>query len=139
MTFPGRRRHAAVLAVVLLATAVAQTPPFHAEASRNPSSGRTGGRPAATPTATRTVAAATPTRTVTHTATPTHTPTATATPSATPRPTLTPVPAGGMQALLNGLRDVDYYPSANGWTYMWTNWRPATIDADFATIQAMHA
>ncbi len=38
-----------------------------------------------------------------------------------------------------GLRVMNYYPAANGWTYMWTNWSPGTLRADFARIRALGA
>lgn len=33
---------------------------------------------------------------------------------------------------------MNYFPSAHAWTYMWTEWDPATIHQDFARIAAMH-
>jgi hypothetical protein len=42
-------------------------------------------------------------------------------------------------ALLAGLRVMNYYPAANSWANMWTNWDPTTIDADFGRIAALHA
>lgn len=38
-----------------------------------------------------------------------------------------------------GLRVVNYYPAADGWTYMWTNWNPGTLRTDFARIRALGA
>jgi Cellulase (glycosyl hydrolase family 5) len=38
-----------------------------------------------------------------------------------------------------GLRVMNYYPAADGWTYMWTNWSPGTLRADFARIRALGA
>jgi hypothetical protein len=37
------------------------------------------------------------------------------------------------------LRVVSYYPAANGWTLMWTNWQPAVINSDFAKIRNLGA
>ena len=37
------------------------------------------------------------------------------------------------------LRVVNYYPAANGWTLMWTNWQPAVINSDFAKIRYLGA
>jgi hypothetical protein len=38
-----------------------------------------------------------------------------------------------------GLRLMNYYPAANGWTRMWTNWDPAVLKRDFARIRALGA
>jgi Cellulase (glycosyl hydrolase family 5) len=38
------------------------------------------------------------------------------------------------------LRGMNYYPSMNGWYYMWTNWDPATMASDFTKIAStLHA
>jgi endo-1,4-beta-mannosidase len=37
-------------------------------------------------------------------------------------------------ARIASLRGMNYYPSRNGWYYMWTNWDPATMARDFAKI-----
>ena len=37
------------------------------------------------------------------------------------------------------MRLMNYYPAANGWTKMWTNWNPVTLRADFARIRALGA
>jgi hypothetical protein len=42
-------------------------------------------------------------------------------------------------ARVAGLRVVSYYPAADGWTRMWTNWQPAVIRRDFARIHALGA
>ena len=43
-------------------------------------------------------------------------------------------------AMLAGLRAIDYYPAQNGWTYLWTRFDAAEIDADFAKIATfLHA
>lgn len=36
-----------------------------------------------------------------------------------------------------GLRLMNYYPAADSWTEMWTNWDPNTLDQDFARIRAL--
>lgn len=43
------------------------------------------------------------------------------------------------QAKLNKLKMMSYYPSANGWENMWTNWNPTTINSDFALIASLNA
>lgn len=68
-------------------------------------------------------------------------------------PTSSPIPSGPGRSLLSalsgqqrtqevaarvaGLRVVDYYPSANSWTKMWTNWNPKVLGSDFARIHAL--
>ncbi len=43
-------------------------------------------------------------------------------------------------AAISALRGVNYYPSANGWYYMWTNWNAVTVNHDFAKISSvLHA
>ena len=37
------------------------------------------------------------------------------------------------------LKVMNYYPAQGGWSYMWTRWRPMTLDDDFARIKALHA
>jgi endo-1,4-beta-mannosidase len=37
------------------------------------------------------------------------------------------------------LREVNYYPAAGGWTYMWSRFDPTAIDRDFARIRALGA
>lgn len=44
-------------------------------------------------------------------------------------------PASAVQ----GLKEMNYYPADSGWTYMWYDFDPATIDRDFARIQALGA
>lgn len=64
--------------------------------------------------------------------------------------TVTPVPpivaeapptalTASMSTLVAGLKVMNYYPAVNSWTNMWTNWDPATINADFGRIAALHA
>lgn len=43
------------------------------------------------------------------------------------------------QSDLNGLKIMNYYPSANSWNNMWTNWNPTVIDNDFALIASLNA
>jgi hypothetical protein len=43
------------------------------------------------------------------------------------------------QSDLNGLKVMNYYPSANSWKNMWTNWNPTVIDNDFALIASLNA
>lgn len=38
-----------------------------------------------------------------------------------------------------GLRLINYYPAANGWTKMWTDWNPGILRADFARIRELGA
>ncbi len=40
-------------------------------------------------------------------------------------------------ARIGGLRLVNYYPAASGWTRMWTNWQPAVLKRDFARIREL--
>ena len=43
------------------------------------------------------------------------------------------------QTSLNGLKVMNYYPSANSWENMWTNWNPTVINNDFALIASLNA
>ena len=38
-----------------------------------------------------------------------------------------------------GLRLMNYYPAADSWTKMWTNWNPGVLEHDFALIHALGA
>jgi hypothetical protein len=38
-----------------------------------------------------------------------------------------------------GLKEVNYYPAADAWTYMWSRFHPTAIDRDFARIHALGA
>lgn len=38
-----------------------------------------------------------------------------------------------------GLRLMNYYPAADGWTRMWTNWNPSILKDDFARIRGLGA
>jgi len=74
------------------------------------------------------------------------TPRSTAQPRASPAKKLTLISAlAGPQRRVQvasrvaGLRVMNYYPAADGWTYMWTKWDPATLRADFARIRALGA
>lgn len=51
-------------------------------------------------------------------------------------PTVTSTPVSLTQMLLN-TKEINYYPAANGWTYMWTRFDPTTMDNDFAKIQGL--
>ncbi|MEV4350453.1 glycosyl hydrolase [Actinoplanes sp. NPDC049596] len=42
-------------------------------------------------------------------------------------------------ATVKAAKSLNYYPAANGWTAMWTNWNPARIDADLARGAALGA
>jgi hypothetical protein len=42
-------------------------------------------------------------------------------------------------ARLYGLREVNYYPSAAGWSAMWTRWNRSAIDDDLAAIRTLGA
>lgn len=55
-------------------------------------------------------------------------------PTHTGRPT-----ALGAPLPLAALKEMNYFPARNSWRLMWRNWDPATIDADFARIAALHA
>jgi hypothetical protein len=44
-----------------------------------------------------------------------------------------------VQDLVDGIKEVNYYPAANGWAYMWSNFDAAVIDRDFGRIQGMGA
>jgi hypothetical protein len=45
----------------------------------------------------------------------------------------------GLQGPVQDLKEVNYYPAAGGWTYMWSHFDPAAIDRDFARIRALGA
>ncbi|MDB5059707.1 MAG: glycosyl hydrolase [Chloroflexi bacterium] len=53
-------------------------------------------------------------------------------------PTMPVSTASGIATRLSGLKLMNYYPAQNGWSDMWTNWNPGTIDADFQRIRALH-
>ena len=44
-----------------------------------------------------------------------------------------------MDQQLKRVRLMNYYPSHNGWEYMWINWDQATMDHDFGSIAGMGA
>jgi hypothetical protein len=46
--------------------------------------------------------------------------------------------ARDMVTALGRIKMINYYPARHGWAYMWTQWDPAEIDADFARISALH-
>jgi endo-1,4-beta-mannosidase len=41
--------------------------------------------------------------------------------------------------MVRDLKEVNYYPAAGGWTYMWSHFDPTAIDRDFARIRALNA
>lgn len=43
------------------------------------------------------------------------------------------------RAIVDGLREMNYYPSSGGWTYMWTRFDRKAIDHDFARIHKLGA
>ena len=42
-------------------------------------------------------------------------------------------------AAVKAAKSLNYYPSAGGWSKMWTDWNPARIDADLAKADALGA
>ena len=40
---------------------------------------------------------------------------------------------------ITGMRLVNYYPAADAWTKMWTNWNPRILRSDFSRIRALGA
>jgi endo-1,4-beta-mannosidase len=40
---------------------------------------------------------------------------------------------------IRDIKEVNYYPAADGWTYMWSHFDPTVIDRDFARIRALDA
>jgi hypothetical protein len=42
-------------------------------------------------------------------------------------------------AKIDALRVMNYYPAANSWTGMWTNWSATTLNQDFARIRGLGA
>jgi len=51
------------------------------------------------------------------------------------------VPKGlaALESRVGDLKEVNYYPAAGGWTYMWSRFDPTVIDRDFARIHALGA
>jgi hypothetical protein len=43
------------------------------------------------------------------------------------------------ESVVDGLKEVNYYPAAAGWTYMWSRFDQRVIDRDFARIRALDA
>jgi hypothetical protein len=41
--------------------------------------------------------------------------------------------------LVRNLKEVNYYPAAGGWTYMWSHFDPVAINHDFARIRGLDA
>ena len=54
--------------------------------------------------------------------------------AATSGGTITPA---SVSATVQGLREVNYYPSTDAWGGMWSDWRPAMIDADMARVASL--
>jgi hypothetical protein len=55
---------------------------------------------------------------------------------------LAPIAGGSVLAtksMLMSLKLMNYYPSADGWTLMWTKWNQATITHDFSEIASLNA
>lgn len=50
-----------------------------------------------------------------------------------------PVSPASVPATVQGLREVNYYPSTDAWGGMWSSWRPAMIDADMARVASLGA
>lgn len=48
-------------------------------------------------------------------------------------------PKESTRAIIQGLREMNYYPSAGGWTYMWTRFDRQAIERDFARIHSLGA
>lgn len=60
------------------------------------------------------------------------------TPPTTP-PATPPADPTVTQAELNALKVMNYYPSAESWENMWTNWNATQINTDFGMIKALGA
>jgi hypothetical protein len=54
--------------------------------------------------------------------------------SATP-----PITQASTEATLQGLREMNYYPTTDGWGGVWGDWRPAMLNADMARIASLGA
>ena len=50
-----------------------------------------------------------------------------------------PLPAARQSLVQEDLKEVNYYPAADGHTYMWSRFDPTVIDRDFARIRALGA
>ncbi len=44
-----------------------------------------------------------------------------------------------LERTVGDLKEVNYFPAAGGWTYMWSRFGPTAIDRDFARIRALGA
>ena len=44
-----------------------------------------------------------------------------------------------IESRVRDLKEVNYYPAADGWSYMWSRFDPTAIDRDFAQIRALDA
>ena len=58
--------------------------------------------------------------------------------AARPLPTVMKGPAL-LDSRVGDLKEVNYYPAAGGWTYMWSHFDQTAIDRDFARIRALGA
>jgi endo-1,4-beta-mannosidase len=50
-----------------------------------------------------------------------------------------PKSPAALENLVRDLKEMNYFPAAGGWTYMWSHFDPTVIDRDFARIRALHA
>jgi len=50
-----------------------------------------------------------------------------------------PARTNQVAARIAAMRLMNYYPAANGWTMMWTDWNSAVLRADFARIRGLGA
>ena len=50
-----------------------------------------------------------------------------------------PKSPAALESRVRDLKEVNYYPAAGGWTYMWSRFDPTAIDRDFARIRALGA
>jgi endo-1,4-beta-mannosidase len=44
-----------------------------------------------------------------------------------------------VESRVRQIKEVNYYPAASGWTYMWSHFNAAVIDRDFARIRSLDA
>ncbi len=125
------RRCAAVLAsTLLLGLALPVSPAdaatHHKTTVTKPAAKKTAAKPAAKKTAAKPVAKVTAKATTTATA------------KAAAATVTTPTLASRLTAVKSA-KTINYYPSAAGWSKMWTSWDPAKIDADLAKADALGA
>lgn len=55
----------------------------------------------------------------------------------TNNPRLLPAQQTSIRNMLAYTKEINYYPSANGWDYMWSNWNASQINSDFSKISSM--